>query len=180
MDEQNKATRFRQVVIPHLDAACNLARWLVRRREDANDVVQEAMLRAFRSFEGCREATVRPWLLRIVRNAAYDRLNDEKNSAGFADINPDDPDGTQFVTDAFTGPYDDPESLLIRDDDHRSVDTLIAALPVGFREVVILRDLEELSYKEIAEVAGIPVGTVMSRLARGRDMLQKAWKNRDE
>jgi RNA polymerase sigma-70 factor (ECF subfamily) len=176
-----RAERFEQVVLAHLDAAYNLARWLTGRSSDAEDVVQEAMLRAFRAFDGCREATVRPWLLRIVRNTAYDWMTSVKTAklCGFADIDPDDADGAAFVADAFTEPAETPESLMMKADDRRLMDTLIAGLPIVFREIVVLRELEELSYKEIAEISGIPLGTVMSRLARARDLLQKAWRVRN-
>lgn len=179
MTEDSKATRFQRIALPHLDAAYNLARWLLRRPQDAEDAVQEAMLRAYRSFEGCREATARAWILRIVRNAAYDLSGHGKAEAGFADVDPDDPDGERYVAGVFGGPAEDPERLLLKEDDNRMVNALIAQLPVAFREVVVLRELEELSYKEISEVLGIPKGTVMSRLARARDLLQKAWVERN-
>jgi RNA polymerase sigma-70 factor (ECF subfamily) len=173
-----RTERFERVVLVHVDAAYNLARWLTGRTNDAEDVVQEAMLRAFRAFDGCRESTARPWLLRIVRNVAYDwmaSLKAEKVS-GFADVDPDDVDGCAFVADAFTEPTETPEDLMIKADARRLMDDLIAGLPVAFREIVVLRELEELSYKEIADIAGVPIGTVMSRLARARDLLQKAWR----
>jgi len=172
--------RFERIVLPHLDAAYNLARWLLHSGQDAEDVVQEAMMRAFRSLDGCREATARPWVLRIVRNAAWDWLktNADARTTGFADLNPDDGDGAAFVDDAFTSPAVDPECAMLAESDRLLLDEMIAALPPGFREVVVLRELEELSYKEIAEIAGIPIGTVMSRLARARGLLQKAWRDR--
>ena len=110
-----RAERFERMVLVHLDAAYNLARWLTGRPSDADDVVQEAMLRAFRSFDGCREATARPWLLRIVRNVAYDRgaALHKENVSGFADINPDDEDGAAFVADAFSEAAETPEGMLI-------------------------------------------------------------------
>jgi len=176
-----RAERFERVVLAHLDAAFNLARWLTGRTSDAEDVVQEAILRAFQAFDGCREATARPWLLRIVRNVAYDWGTSVRAAklSGFADIDPDDADGAAFVADAFSEPAETPEGLMIKADDRRLMDDLIADLPVVFREVVVLRELEELSYKEIAEIASVPIGTVMSRLARARGLLQKAWSVRN-
>ncbi len=176
-----RAERFERVVLAHLDAAYNLARWLTGRSTDAEDVVQDAMLRAYRAFDGCREATARPWLLRIVRNAAYDWMRSlhATKVGGFADIDPEDAFGTAFAADVFTGPAETPEDMMIKADDRRLFDDLIAGLPVAFREVVVLRELEELSYREIAEIAGLPMGTVMSRLARARNLLQKAWKDRN-
>lgn len=185
MSEDSRTDRFQRIALPHLDAAYSLARWLLRSPTDAEDVVQEAMLRAYRAFDGCREATARAWLLRIVRNAAYDCLDsgDRRHQVGLADLVPEDADGPDLIAnvtaDAFGEPAQDPESILLKEDTRRLVNDLIAALPVAFREVVVLRDLDQLSYKEIAEVAGIPVGTVMSRLARGRDLLQRAWRERN-
>jgi RNA polymerase sigma-70 factor (ECF subfamily) len=178
--EGNSRDRFQRIALPHLDAAYNLARWLIRRPADAEDVVQEAMLRAYRSFDGCREETARAWLLRIVRNAAYDWLsaNGAGRVVGFADLDPEDSDGAAFTADVFGEPTADPERILVREDDRRLVNAMIAALPEAFREVIILRELEQLSYREVAEVAGIPIGTVMSRLARARDLLHKAWRDR--
>jgi RNA polymerase sigma-70 factor (ECF subfamily) len=176
-----RAQRFERVVLAHLDAAYNLARWLTGRSGDAEDVVQEAMLRAYRSFDGCREATARPWLLKIVRNAAYDwgKSVSAARVSGFADIDPDDADGTAFTADLFTEAAETPEAMMIKADDSRLMDDLIARLPVAFREIVVLRELEDLSYKEIAEIAGVPIGTVMSRLARARGLMQKAWSERN-
>ena len=180
MVEESRTSRFQRLAMPHLDAAYSLARWLVQRPGDAEDVVQEAMLHAYRSFDGCREATVRPWLLRIIRNAAYDWLtaNGRGKVVGFADIDTEDATGLAFTADAFGEPAESPEGLLIKEDDKRLVNELVAALPVAFREVVILRELKEMSYKEVAEVVGIPIGTVMSRLARARDLLHKALMER--
>jgi RNA polymerase sigma-70 factor (ECF subfamily) len=178
--EESRNNRFQRIAMPHLDAAYNLARWLVRQPADAEDVVQEAMLRAYRSFDGCREPTARAWVLSIVRNTAYDWLQRRGGGSvvGFADVDPDDPDGAAFTCSAFGEAAETPEGVLLKESDRRAVNTLIAGLPVAFREVIILRELEELSYKEVAEIVGIPMGTVMSRLARGRDLLQKAWSER--
>jgi RNA polymerase sigma-70 factor (ECF subfamily) len=179
--EESRTGRFHRIAMPHVDAAYNLARWLVREPTDAEDVVQEAMLKAFRSFDGCREATARAWLLSIVRHAAYDwtRAMGGGKTIGFADIDPDDPHGASFATGAFGEMAGTPEGLLVKENDRRLVNELIAGLPSAFREVIVLREMEELSYKEVAEIVGIPIGTVMSRLARGRDLLQKAWSERN-
>jgi RNA polymerase sigma-70 factor, ECF subfamily len=179
--EETKRRRFERVVLPHLDASYNLARWLVRRPDAAEDVVQEAMLRAYRFLDGCREATARAWLLSVVRNVAYDwmRTCGEEKVSGFADIDPEDTNGSGYTTDAFGAVAETPEGLLLKADARRTINDLIVALPPRLREVVVLREFEDLSYKEIAEVAGIPMGTVMSRLGRARDLLQKAWRDRN-
>lgn len=151
--------RFEQQVLPHLDAAYNVARWLTRNDQDAQDVVQDAMLRAFRFFDGLR-GEPRPWLLSIVRNVCFSWL--AKNRPG--DIAPLD----EEIAD---DDAHNPESLVARNVDRRMLNEAIAALPAQFREVLVLRELEDLPYKDIARIVGIPIGTVMSRLARARRLL---------
>jgi len=158
--------RFEQQVLPHIDAAFNLARWLTRNAHDAEDVVQDAMLRAYRHFEGLR-GEARPWLLAIVRNACFSWMqrNRPAELAAGAD---------EEAAEAATAPADGPEALLARELDRRMLNEAIAALPLQFREVLILRELEDLSYREIARVANVPIGTVMSRLARARRLLAES------
>ncbi len=156
--------RFEQQVLPHLDAAFNLARWLTRNDHDAEDVVQEALLRAYRFFDGLRGAP-RPWLLAIVRNACFSWLQANR-PAELRAI-----DGLEQESDA-----PGPEALAARDVDRRRLNEAIAALPVQFREVLVLRELEDLAYKEIARIAEIPIGTVMSRLSRARRQLAAALR----
>jgi RNA polymerase sigma-70 factor, ECF subfamily len=155
-----------RVVLPHLDAAYNLARWLVRNPADAEDVVQEACLRAVRFIGGFREGDARAWLLRIVRNSAYSFL-EKKRPAEFAE----EFDETLHVPETMDACG--VEADLTRAEDHRLLQATLEMLPVRFREVLVLRELEGLSYKEIAEVMEIPIGTVMSSLARGRDQLRE-------
>jgi RNA polymerase sigma-70 factor, ECF subfamily len=155
---------FEQVVLPHLDAAYNLARWLVRNPHDAEDVVQEACLRAVRFFGGYQEGNARAWLLRIVRNTAYTFL--EKKRPG--DLT-EEFDETIHVAE--TAPPD-AEAALLRSLEKRALQEALEGLPVRFRESLILRELEGLSYKEMAEVMDVPIGTVMSSLARGRAQLR--------
>jgi len=150
--------------LPHLDAGYNFARWLTRSGPDAEDVVQEACARALRYVGGFHGDSGRAWFLAIVRNAAYDWL--ERNRR--ADV-----DAGAALDDIADVPSRNPEAIAIRRAEDRMLGEAIAALPVGFREVLILRELEQFSYKEIARIADIPVGTVMSRLARGRAMLAK-------
>ena len=162
--------RFGELALPHLDSAYNLARWLLRDDHDAEDVVQEAFLRAFRAFGGFRGDNARPWLLAIVRNSCFTWLAQHRRAEIEVSYD-DDVHGGEDLGDGARALADNPEAILSRRDDIRLVDEALQQLPVGFREVVVLRDLEDLSYKEIAEVAGLPIGTVMSRIARGRKLL---------
>ena len=159
------AARFEETALPHLDAAYTLARHLLRNEHDAEDVVQDAFLRAIRHFGGFRGGDMRAWLLTIVRNTCYSWLRRHRT----------DTQATEYDEMAHDAPrtVDDPESEMLRGALREALDQAIANLPIEFREVVILRDVQGLSYSEIAEVAGIPVGTVMSRLSRARQRLQR-------
>ena len=154
--------RFEQVVLPHLDAAYNLARWLTRNDHDAQDIVQDAMLRAFRFFDGLR-GEPKPWLLAIVRNCCFTWLqaNRPADTVAF----------NETLAELLPSEDDGPEALAVRNSDRKMLNTAIDTLPAPFREVLILRELEDLSYKDIARIAEVPIGTVMSRLARARRML---------
>ena len=163
MPEETRAVRFEQVVLPHLPAAYNLARWLVRNDQDAEDVVQEAYLRAFKFFDGYRGGESRSWLLTIVRNSCYSWL--QRNRAREL-TDPIDDSHEEALID-----FANPELRLLRQADAQMVREALAGLPLEFREVMVMREMEELSYKEIAAIADLPIGTVMSRLARGRKRL---------
>ena len=164
----NSDGRFESEVLPYLDAAYNLARWLVRDEHVAEDMVQDAYLRAFRYFGSFRGDDPRPWLLGIVRNCCYSWFARNKRAHEFeSDI--EDADGPAL--DELDRPQT-PETLLMQKVERAQVTAAIAALPIAFREVLVLRDIEELSYDDIARVLGIPKGTVMSRLSRGRRQLQ--------
>jgi len=169
MQEEARGTSgglgFEQVVLPHLDAAYNLARWLVRNPHDAEDVVQEACLRAVRFFGGYQQGNARAWLLRIVRNAAYSFL-EKKRPGDLAE----EFDETIHVGEPVQR---DVETVLLQSVENRMLQEALEGLPVRFRESLILRELEGLSYKEIAEVMDVPIGTVMSSLARGRSQLRE-------
>jgi RNA polymerase sigma-70 factor (ECF subfamily) len=156
---------FEQVVLPHLDAAYNLARWLVRNKQDAEDVVQEAYLRAFKFFGGYQGGDASAWVLKIVRNSSYSFL--EKNHP--ADL------AEEFDEKIHTADTDRPdaEAALLKAADSRMLREALDELPVNFREVLVLRELEGMSYKEIAEVMDVPIGTVMSGLARARGQLRE-------
>lgn len=171
MTDETQSRRFQEVALPHLDAAYNLARWLARSDDDAKDIVQEAFLRAFKSFAGFRGASGRPWLLAIVRNTCYTWLRQHR-SAQLEVPYDDDVTGEALGADGFPEGRDpNPEAIFAASEDRRLFDVALAKLPIEFREAVVLRDVEDMSYKEIASVVAIPIGTVMSRLARGRRML---------
>jgi RNA polymerase sigma-70 factor (ECF subfamily) len=159
---------FEEAFLPHLDAAYNLARWLTRNEADAQDVVQDAYLRAFRFFNSFHGTDGRAWLLAIVRNAAYTWLRRNKS----AELPYDSDEAMQLRK----SDEPDPETLQVIRFQRQLVREAIEELPLEFREVIILRELEELSYKEIAVVTGIPIGTVMSRLARARHKLQTCFR----
>jgi RNA polymerase sigma factor (sigma-70 family) len=165
--------RFDQVMLPHLDAAYNLARWLSGSATEADDVVQEAYLRAFRFFDGYTGDNPRAWLLAIVRNTWFTEWRKHRHQA---DATPYD-DSLQ-VDEQLPGwsdeSGDDPEKIAVRQDETELVHRALAMLPVEFREVIVLRELEDMSYKDVAVVAGIPIGTVMSRLSRARRLLCSA------
>jgi RNA polymerase sigma factor (sigma-70 family) len=163
-----RSRRFQQLALPHLDAAYNLARWLCGNTNDADDVVQEAFMRAFRFFDTFRGDSARPWLLAIVRRTWYTEWRRRASSHEMVEFD-DTMDDATFEGWSTGGA--DPQTLLIRDEDTKLVHDALAKLPVEYREVLILRELEEMGYREIAMVADVPIGTVMSRLARGRRKL---------
>lgn len=166
MNDQEKLRRFESEMLPFMNDAYNLARWLVQNDQDARDMVQEAYLRAFRFFSGMREATSRAWLLRIVRNVCYDHLRKRQVPSDSSDSQEEDlPD---------TDPS--PEAALQTKSEIAAVRSALANLPEDFRTVLVLREMEELSYREISEITQVPMGTVMSRLARGRQHLTDALK----
>lgn len=173
MAERHHTRRFEELALPHLDAAYNLARWLTRNDHDAHDVVQEAYLRAFRFFDGFHGDNARSWLLAIVRNTCYTWL--QQNRGWNANTSLDellDSGNADPVLAAVETSEDGPEKLMLRQDDRALVNRALERLPEEFREVLVLKELEELTYREIAAVTGVPLGTVMSRLARARKQLQ--------
>lgn len=165
MQARNKLASFEKAVLPHLDAAYNLARWLTRNEADAEDVVQEAYLRAFRFFGGFHGEDGRAWLLGIVRNTTYTWLQHNRSP----ELNmPLDDEVHELKSDDVN-----PEALLLQKADAQMLKQAVEELPIEFREVLVLRELHEMSYKQIAAVANLPLGTVMSRLARARKRLQQ-------
>jgi RNA polymerase sigma-70 factor (ECF subfamily) len=169
MIEGNRLPNFEQAVLPHLDAAYNLARWITRNAQDAEDVVQEAYLRAFRFFGGFRGGNARSWLLKIVRNTCYTWLHQNRAQQPT----------TAFDEELHTDMTESksPETLLLRNADCQLLNQALQELPPVLREVLVLLELEGLSYKEIAEVLDIPIGTVMSRLARSRHRLRESMNH---
>ena len=165
----DRTRRFEAAALPHLPAAYNLARWLLRDDRQAEDAVQEAYLRAFRFFDDLRGDAARPWLLGIVRNACYDWMRQHRHLADQVEFDELRDSGGEAAT-----MFGDPALAWERQARGRRVDAAIEALAPPFREVIVLRELEEMSYEDIARVAGIPIGTVMSRLSRARALLRTA------
>jgi RNA polymerase sigma-70 factor (ECF subfamily) len=159
--------QFEAVVMPHLDAGYNLARWLTRNPSDADDVVQDACVRALKYIGALRDGDARAWFLTIVRHAFYDWCKRNRP----AEIVRDDGTALDLAVDPLAV---DPEQAAARTSERQVLADAVAALPLPYREVLVLRELEEMSYKEIARVADLPVGTVMSRLARARGLLQRS------
>jgi RNA polymerase sigma factor (sigma-70 family) len=166
LTKQPSRETFETEVLPHLDAAYNLARWLTRNGQDAEDVVQEAFLRALRFFVGFRGGNARAWLLKIVRNTYYTRVRQNRPREST----------TAFDEEIHSGEIASlsPETLMLQDADGRLLRHALEELPANFREVLVLRELEGLSYKEIADVADIPLGSVMSSLSRARERLRRS------
>jgi len=167
-DEENRR-RFVQLALPHAGAAYNLARWLTQNEQDAQDVAQEAMMRALRYIGNFHGDNARPWLLQIVRHACFSWLKENRPAERtFLD---DDDDSLQEIAAPAS---DEPQSIALRKAERREINQAIAELPVAYREVLVLRELEDLSYTDIARIAEIPVGTVMSRLSRARGLMRIA------
>jgi RNA polymerase sigma-70 factor (ECF subfamily) len=166
VDDREQSELFEQTVLPHLDSAYNLARWLAGNDHDAQDVAQEASLRAFKYFGSFRGDNPRAWLLSIVRNSFHTWLRKNRPPENTVEID----DETLDIEDSSANA----ETVNPHFADAEAVRRAIAELPVEFREIVILREMEGFSYKEIAELAEVPIGTVMSRLARARKLLQKS------
>ena len=174
--QDDRRRRFELLALPHLDAAYNLARWLAGNAADAEDVLQDAYLRAFRYFDAFRGGPdIRVWLLSIVRNTFLSWIKENRSSRLV--FVPDDR-GTEAADPAETmwgEAPPDPEALMLRSADTGMLNRLIEDLPTEYREVLLLREVEEMSYRDIAAVVGVPIGTVMSRLARSRALLRREW-----
>jgi RNA polymerase sigma factor (sigma-70 family) len=167
MSQESHLRDFEQLVLPHLDAAHNLARWLTRNTDDAEDVVQDACVRALKYVGGMQGAGAKAWFLTIVRHAFYDWCRRNRPAQIARD------DGTA-IESAVDDAAIDPEQAALRGADSRMLADAVAELPLAYREILILREMEELSYKQIARIADVPIGTVMSRLSRARGLLQRS------
>jgi RNA polymerase sigma factor (sigma-70 family) len=176
-EDPARARRFREAALPHLDAVYTLARYLLRDPTDAEDAVQECYLRALRHFDTLRGEEVKPWLFAILRNVCRVEYS-RRSRVLLYDVNAE-PDKSETTLPLWREAQDTPETEMLRKLDSGTIQGLVAALPDVFREVIVLRELEDMSYREIAGIVGAPVGTVMSRLARGRAMLREAWLKAD-
>jgi RNA polymerase sigma-70 factor (ECF subfamily) len=169
----DRTRRFELAALPHLGAAYNLARWLLRDASQAEDAVQDAFLNAFRCFDELRAETARPWLLAIVRNACFDSMRRDRHVADRVEFD-EMRDSDVLAIGAVTVASADPAAIWEQRQCSERVDAAIKALPPLFREVIVLRELEEMTYQDVARVVGVPIGTVMSRLSRARALLRKA------
>jgi RNA polymerase sigma factor (sigma-70 family) len=169
--DAEKARRFRDVALPHLDEVYTLARYLLRNSDDADDAVQECYLRALRHFDSFRGQAIKPWLMAILRNVCRSEF---ARRAQFTAADAD-AELADNVVPLWQEPEGTAETELVRVQDADTISSLLAELPLPFREAIVLRDINGLSYREIAEVIDAPVGTVMSRLARARSLLRAAW-----
>jgi RNA polymerase sigma-70 factor, ECF subfamily len=171
--------RFRQDIIPQLDAAYNFARFLSRNADAAEDIVQEAFLRAYRSFAGYRGEDARAWIFAIVRNCYRSWLMDRRRKARLEVDCHGEGDSVEFIS-SIPSDEDTPEAMLVRKAETQTVRLILHAMPRPFREILVLREIEELSYHQISAVTALPIGTVMSRLARARKALGDAWRREVE
>jgi RNA polymerase sigma factor (sigma-70 family) len=167
----DRRDRFEAIVLPHLDAAYRLARWLSSSSTDADDVVQEAILRAYRGFDALKGQEAKAWLLVIVRNCHWSALQQRRRRASGPLPEESDVQDVHAMTASSPGPEEEAVSA----DQRKALVSLMRALPEDHREVLILRDIEDMSYREIAGVIGAPIGTVMSRLARARAAIKAQW-----
>jgi RNA polymerase sigma-70 factor, ECF subfamily len=169
---QDKARRFRDAAMPHLDDVYTLARYLLHDAADADDAVQECYLRALRYFDTFRGTEIKPWLFAILRNVCRGEFARRSHATLAMDDTTDD---AEDAAPLWQEEQASPETETLRQWDAETIRRLVAELPNSFREAIVLREVNDLSYREIADVVGVPVGTVMSRLARARSMLRKAW-----
>jgi RNA polymerase sigma-70 factor (ECF subfamily) len=168
-------TQFKQNIVPHLGAAYNLARLLSRDADAAQDIVQEALIRAHRKFAGYRGENARAWILKIVRNCSYDWLMSRRRKSQL-EVNSHDSGYTEELIVNVSSDECTPEAMLVREAERQTVRFVLDTMPLPLREILVWRELEERSYRQIAEIAALPIGTVMSRLARARTAFRDAWQ----
>jgi RNA polymerase sigma-70 factor (ECF subfamily) len=166
--------RFKQDIVPQLDAAYNFARFLSRNADAAEDIAQEAFLRAYRSFAGYRGGDARAWIFRIVRNCYHSWLMDRRRKSRL-EIDHHDEGNSEELVFNISSDEDTPEAMLVRKAESQTVRFILNMMPRALREILVLRELEELSYRQIADITALPIGTVMSRLARARKAFGDAW-----
>jgi RNA polymerase sigma-70 factor, ECF subfamily len=171
--EQERMRRFRDAALPHLDEVYTLARYLMRNTDDADDAVQECYLRALRHFDTYRGPAMKPWLLAILRNVCNTEF--ARRSRGELPTDYVQDESVAEEMPMWQEPQASPEKMIVQRQDSAMIRRLVVELPEPFREAIVLREMNNLSYQEIAQVAGVPIGTVMSRLARARAMLRSAW-----
>lgn len=169
--DPERARRFRDAALPHLDEVYTLSRYLLRNVADAEDAVQECYLRALKHFDTFRGGPMRPWLFAILRNVCH---------ASYAQRSFSDQDTAEDAVPLWSEAPETPESQILRRRDEQSIRDMVSALPGPYREAIVLREINDLSYREIAEIVGAPIGTVMSRLARARALLRAAWLSAEE
>jgi RNA polymerase sigma-70 factor (ECF subfamily) len=166
---------FKQNIVPHLSAACDLARFLSRDADAAQDIVQEAFLRAYRGFAGFRGENARAWILRIVRNCHYDWLMSQRRKSRL-EVDSHDAGYSEELIPNISSDECNPEAMLVREAERQAVRFVLDTMPLALREILVLRELDELSYRQISEITALPLGTVMSRLARARRAFADAWQ----
>ena len=176
-DDLQKAQRFREAALPYLDDVYTLARYLLRDTADAEDAVQECYLRALRHFDTFRGPAIKPWLFAILRNVCRGEFARKSSGLNYIDqyVGGETDKDEDAVRPLWQEPQVSPETEVLHQRDTQTIRRLVAELPDQFREAIVLREINDLPYRDIADVIGVPVGTVMSRLARARSMLRKAW-----
>ena len=167
--------RFNRTVVPQLDAAYNFARFLSRDADAAQDIVQEAFLRAYRSFNGYRGGDARVWIFAVIRNCYQTWLMDRRRKSRLEGDHKDNGDSEELIVNMCSD-EDDPEAILLREEKSKTVRFVLSMMPRPLREMLVLRELEEFSYRQIADITALPIGTVMSRLARARKAFGEAWR----
>jgi RNA polymerase sigma factor (sigma-70 family) len=173
--EDNTLARFKQNIVPQLDAAYNFARFLSRDADAAQDIVQEAFLRAYRSFDGYRGGDARAWIFTIVRNCYHSWLMDRRRKSRLEVDHHGEGDSEELILN-ISSDEDTPEAMLVRNAESQTVRLVLNTMPRPLREILVLRELEELSYRQISDITDLPIGTVMSRLARARRAFGDAWR----